>query len=299
MKNEKWTHVQGNTWCLNLHVTIPVYFLNEREVVLLDTGYPTLDREELIAQLDGQNLHVRAILGSHSHNDHSGSHAYLQKHHGTEVILQRTEAAIVSDYSLMTVAYAPGTVEEMRLHFSELLLQADRTFNTEDTEVLIDGVSFGVIPLPGHTPGHTGIVTPDQVFYVGDALLSESVLRSAKLPSTSNWAEDLASKERMRTMRYSKYILAHTGVYDDISALIDQNIDDKLSRAKQIATWLQEVGPLTTSEAEQLLWTKLDLHSSKFLPRVVFRRNVRCALEFIAREKMISRKFEEGTEFFA
>ena len=298
MNHDKWTHVLGNTWCLNLHVTIPVYFLNDREVVLLDTGYAKLDRADLLALLEAQNLRVRAILGSHSHNDHSGSHAYLQKQQGTEVILHEVEAAIVSDYSMMTVAYAPGTTEDMRVHFSDLLLKADRTFRAEESSVEIDGAIFGVIPLPGHTPGHTGIVTPDQVFYVGDAVLSEAVLETAKLPSTRNWAEDIESKKRMRSMKYPKYILAHTGVYDNITDLIELNLADKAFRATQITSWIKANDPMTFNEIEQLLWKKLNLRSQRFLSQIVFQRNVRCALDYLVQEKCISKKFRDGTDFF-
>lgn len=298
MKSEKWTHVLGNTWCLNLHVTIPVYFLNDREVVLLDTGYAKLDRADLVTLLEEQNLRVRAILGSHSHNDHSGSHAYFQKQQGTEVILHEVEAAIVSDYSMMTVAYAPGTIEDMRSHFSDLLLRADRTFCTEETDIEIDGAVFGLIPLPGHTPGHTGIVTPDQVFYVGDAVLSEAVLETAKLPSTRNWAEDIESKKRMMSAKYPKYILAHTGVYDQITDLIELNIADKVNRATQITSWIKESGPMTFNEIEQLLWKKLNLRSQRFLSQIVFQRNALCAVDYLVQEKYISKEFTGGTEFF-
>lgn len=298
MNHDKWTHVLGNTWCLNLHVTIPVYFLNDHEIVLLDTGYAKQDRADLVALLEEKHLRVRAILGSHSHNDHSGNHAYFQKKHGAEVILHDVEAAIVSDYSLMTVAYSPGTVEDMKAHFSDLLLRADRAFRTEDPCVEIDGAPFGIIPLPGHTPGHTGIVTPDQVFYVGDAVLSEAVLKSAKLPSTRDWAEDIATKERMRSMSYPKYILAHEGIHEDISTFIELNIEDKVARAAQIAAWLREAGPVTLNEAEQLLWTKLELRSQKFLSQVVFRRNARCALEYLMHEKQIARSAQNGAEVF-
>ena len=298
MKDKRWTHVLGNTWCLNLHVTIPVYFLNDHEVVLLDTGYAKLDRADLVALLEERKLHVRAILGSHSHNDHSGSHAYFQKQPGTEVILHEIEAAIVSDYSMMTVAYAPGTVEDMRLHFSELLLKADRTFCTEDSCLDIDGKTFELVPLPGHTPGHTGIVTPDQVFYVGDAVLSEAVLEVAKLPSTRNWSEDIESKKKMLSMIYPKYILAHMGVYDDITNLIELNIADKVSRAAQIAAWIRESGPVALNEAEQLLWGKLNLHSQRFLSQIVFQRNTRCALDYLVQKTRVFREFRGGTEFF-
>jgi len=299
MEQGKWTHVLGKTWCLNLNVTIPVYLLNEREAILLDTGFAELDRPNLLAALEEKGLRPRAVLGSHSHNDHSGSSRYLQQLYGTEVILHQVEAAIVSDYSLMTVAYAPATIADSRRHFSELLLQADRTFRWEDGDVEIDGARFGVVPLPGHTPGHTGIITPDDVLYVGDAVLAEPVLKSAKLPSTRDWAEDIASKERIRAMRHSRYVLAHSGVYEDITALIDLNISDKLERAGQIAEQIRVHGPVTLDEAERLLWKTLDIHTRRFLMQVVFRRNVRCALDYLSETGTVKRTFRDGTEFFS
>lgn len=298
MNNSGWTHVLGNTWCLELHVTIPVFFLNSREVILLDTGYGDLDREALLTLLDQRNVHVRAVLGSHSHNDHSGSHAYFQERHGAEVILQETEAAIVSDFSLMTTAYAPATAEELKREVPHLLLRADRTFSAEARSLEIDGAVFGLIPLPGHTPGHTGIVTPDGVLYVGDTVVDDDTLRAAKLPSTWDWGMDLQSKRYLREMRHPAYILAHRGVRTEIADLVDRNIDDKLRRAEQISTWLRERGPVTQNEAEQLLWDKLGLHSCRFFSQVVFWRNVRCALDYLVRIGTIHQEFRNGTVLF-
>lgn len=298
MKDSAWIHVLGNTWCLSLHVTIPVYFLTEREVVLLDTGYMDLDRDALLAALKERNVRVRAVLGSHSHNDHSGNHVYLQKNHGAEIILQETEAAAVSDFSLMTTIYAPASAEELRREFPHLLLRADRTFSAQARSITIDGAVFGLIPLPGHTPGHTGIVTPDDVLYVGDAVVDDDVLQSSKLPSTWDWALDLESKRTLRTLAHPAYILAHRGVRTEIADLVERNIEDKLRRAEEIARWLRERGAVTQSDAERLLWEKLGLHSRRFLPQVVFRRNVRCALEYLVQTGRLCMQFQDGTVYY-
>ena len=298
MKNSVWTHILGNTWCLELHVTIPVFFLNSREVVLLDTGYADLDRPALLAALQEKNVTVRAVLGSHSHNDHNGSHAYFQKHHGAEIILQETEAAIVSDFSLMTAAYAPATAEELRRELPHLLLHADRTFSAEPQTLEIEGAAFRLIPLPGHTPGHTGIVTPDDVLYVGDAVVDEETLQKAKLPSTWNWMQDFQSKKNLRGLRHPTYILAHRGVRTEIAELVDRNIQDKLRRADEIADWLREQGPMTQNGVECLLWNKLGLHSQRFFPQVIFRRNVQCALEYLVRSGVVRREFRNGTQYY-
>lgn len=289
----KWTHVRGNTWCIRGRVCIPVYLLNEREAVLLDSGYAE-DRSQLDALLQEKGLRVRAVLGSHSHNDHSGNHGYYQSR-GAEIILPQTEAALVSDAALLASAYWPATAREIERELSHLLLRADYSFLPEAAGVEIEGRTFGLLPLPGHTPGHTGIVTPDDVLYVGDALLSPEVLQGAKLLSTADWEKDLASKRRLEGVSHSCYLLAHSGVYADLRPLIAENIADKLRRARQILEWLGERPCWTQAEAVDLLWQRLGLRSRSFFGQVVFRRNAVCALEYLVVTGCLDSWMEAGS----
>lgn len=292
----KWTHVLGNTWCVEGRVCIPVYLLNDREAVLLDTGYAE-DRQQLDALLREKGLQVRAVLGSHSHNDHSGNHAYYQQQ-GAEIILQNLEAAIVSDAALLAAAYWPATVREVTRELSHLLIQADRTFTAADSGLEIDGQHFGLLPLPGHTPGHTGIMTPDQVLYVGDAVLSSDVLRGARLPSTMDWAQDLASKHRLEEVSCKAYLLAHNGIYTDLCPLIQKNIDDKLRRAQEILEWIRERDSWKQHEVMELLWQRLGLRSRSFFNQIIFRRNAVCTMEYLAGTGALSSWMEGGERFY-
>ena len=56
MQQARLVHVLGNTWCIESHVTIPVYFLNDREVILLDSGYANWDRAPLDALLQEHQI---------------------------------------------------------------------------------------------------------------------------------------------------------------------------------------------------------------------------------------------------
>jgi glyoxylase-like metal-dependent hydrolase (beta-lactamase superfamily II) len=295
MAEEMWRHIRGRTWCIDGHITIPVYLLNEREAVLLDSGYADRDRPILEALLGQKGLRVRAILGTHSHNDHNGNHAYFQKTHGAEIILRDIEAAVVSDFSFLTAAYFPGTAEELARELPHLLVKPDRTFSCLDQAVQIDGESFSLIPLPGHTPGHIGIVTPDQVFYVGDTLLSSQAMRRAKLPSTIDWRQDLESKKRLRSTDYQDYILAHSGVYKSIQALITENILDRERRTAEILEWLQERDYWTQSEVEQLLRKKLQVRSTSFMGQIIFQRNAMCVMEYLVNTDSVSKELREET----
>ena len=71
-------HVLGNTYAaVAATALLPVYKLNDRDVVLIDTGYAKLDRAGLTALIDGQGWRLRAILCSHAHFDHTGNVRYL------------------------------------------------------------------------------------------------------------------------------------------------------------------------------------------------------------------------------
>lgn len=87
----KLTQVRGNTWVLDSWELIPLYKLDDRRCVLLDTG-TVEQREDLEDTLDEAGLTPVAILGSHTHIDHMGSHAYFQKTRGTQVVMSLGEA---------------------------------------------------------------------------------------------------------------------------------------------------------------------------------------------------------------
>lgn len=49
-------------------------------------------------------------------------------------------------------------------------------------EISVCGVNFKILYTPGHSPAHICIMTPDDVFYVGDTLISYEVMKGSKLP---------------------------------------------------------------------------------------------------------------------
>lgn len=295
MSSSRWIHVLGNTWCLDLSSLIPVYFLNAQDVVLLDSGYKSRDRDALVSALQEKDLRVRAIIGSHSHSDHNENHHYFQENHGSEIILRDIEALIVSDYPLMTLAYAMSTPRDMEQYLSPMLVHADRTFSEQDADIRIDGHVFGLIPLPGHTPGHTGIVTPDQVLFLADAVISEDLLPTAKIPATDDWAQDIATKRMIQTLHFPRYILSHKGIYHDIKELTQHNIEDKLERAEMFLSWLKEQDVWSISEIEEMMWKKFDLRSRDPVKHISFRRNVHNVLMYLEQQNRLERTFQQGT----
>lgn len=288
--------VKGNTCILEGLCTIPAYRLNERELILLDSGYANPDRGLLDRLFDREGLRVAAIIGSHTHVDHNGNHAYLQKKHGAEIILPFAEAAIASSPLMGKTAYSCYTPEQIAREFPHLLVRADRVIWPEERTVTVRGRTFDILPLPGHTPGQVGIGTPDGVFYVADAILSREVYLAAKLPTAFSYAEDLASKKALYALRYDKYILAHRGVYDDITGLIGENIAYREERVRMVAELLD--APMTLSALSAAVWERFDMRTKNPFRVSVFERNLHSVMDYLCDRGEAKIQFDGGVMLY-
>ena len=220
-------HVLGNTYAaVGSTALLPIYKLNERDIVLIDTGYAKLDRAGLVNLLDGGGLVPKYVLCSHAHFDHTGNVRYLQERYGAKAILSLIEAGISVNPDSYRANYVALTYGKSRELFLEECFTADKVLRETDTSLELDGRTFGILPLPGHSAGHLGFVTPDGAAYVGDCLISQSEIDGAKLPTSMFIARDLESKAYLKTTDYPVYILAHKEVVrrEALEGLIDRNI---------------------------------------------------------------------------
>ena len=87
----KLTQVKGSTWVLEANELIPLYLLDDRRCVLLDSGLAK-EREEIEKTLLEAGLEPAGILCSHAHVDHCGNNRYFQEQ---EVSPQIIPAAVV------------------------------------------------------------------------------------------------------------------------------------------------------------------------------------------------------------
>ena len=221
-------HVLGNTYAaVAATALLPVYKLNDRDVVLIDTGYAKLDRAGLTALIDGSGWRLRAILCSHAHFDHTGNVRYLQERYGAPAAISLIEAGISVNPDSYRANYVALTYGKSRELFLEECFTADRVIFPQEDHIDVDGARFGVLSLPGHSAGQLGFVTPDGAAYLGDCLIDQALIDGAKLPTSMFVARDLESKEHLRQLDAPAYIVAHKQVLTDraaFDALIDENI---------------------------------------------------------------------------
>ena len=218
-------HVLGRTWVAEASTALlPIYRVTDTDIILIDTGYAKLDRAGLTALIEDRGFHLRGIICSHAHFDHSGNVHYLQQRCGAKAAAHIIEAGISVNPDAYRANYVALTYGKSREFFLEECFVADTIIGPEDDFLDFCGVRFGILQLPGHSAGHIGVVTPDNVAYVGDCLIDQQQIDSAKLPTSMFIARDLQSKEFLRQTKYDAYILAHKSVVTDIAPLVDSNI---------------------------------------------------------------------------
>ena len=265
-------HILGSTYTAEgATALMPVYKLNDTDIVLLDTGYAKLDRSGLVHLLEDDHLRLRGVICSHAHFDHTGNARFLQETYQVPVACPLIEAGLSvnpDSYRANYVALTYGKSQEL---FLEECFTADVIIPQDADSLDFCGAHFGILQLPGHSAGQIGIITPDNVAYLGDCLISEAEIAKAKLPTSMFIAKDLRSKASLRALKCDAYIIAHKNVYPDISELIDRNIAFILSKKQEMLDCLTD--GMSFSEWIYAFCKRVDIHTHNELKYSIAERN--------------------------
>lgn len=286
----------GDTWCvIEPKAIVPYYRLNEKEIILLDSG--CLLQGELEAWLAAQKLRVKAILTTHDHWDHVAAHQALQQVHGAKIYLPKIEAALhATDLGHLT-AHANGNLKKIHNFFEPFSYRVDEEIGLEDGVLDVCGVPFSVVHTPGHSVDHVCYITPDQVLYVGDTLMSEELLRRTKLSYAASHEEDIASKKKLRQYDCKAYVLAHGSIEQDIGALIDQNIDYVCRRAEEV--WRLITEPMSMEHILCKLWRHFALRDGMYYKNLEMGNMIRSLVQYLVSTGRLECRYYDGVDYYA
>lgn len=256
---------------------------------MIDSGLKNPDRYGIMALLEQEKIHVSALLTSHFHRDHIGNHRVIKEKYGSTVYMTPFTSAICNNPQKSS-AYESSMLAILR--GGPIRCTSDYMFDPEDREITAAGYSFKLISLPGHAQEHTGFVTPDDVAYLGDTILSREIMHAVRIPYCTFCKEDLDAKAIARELNHSCYILAHNSVTAEIRELAQENIDNMHEKINMVESFMSRYITLEDLSAKIMEHTHADTES---LVKVLgAKRNVQVLVEYLQEVGRLDIRAKDG-----
>lgn len=287
--------VSGNTFCIDTGMSyIPIYKINDEEIIMLDSGWAEGERKGLDDLLEKENLRVAGIINSHAHIDHIGNNDYFKNKFNCLIGMSALEADLCSSAVNLKVYYSSHNLSEVEKHFGHMVCETDILIEDKQDKIYVCGIKFKILHTPGHSPAHICIITPDNVAYLGDALISYEVMKGSKMPYAFILREDLKSKEKLYGLKCKKYIVAHKGIYNDyeITKVISENIDFYRDTATGVYSVID--GSMTQEDILKAVIQKFKISIKTVKKYKLIERMLSSYVQYLNETGWISLKIENG-----
>ncbi|MBD3171738.1 MBL fold metallo-hydrolase [Candidatus Bathyarchaeota archaeon] len=224
---------------------------NNHEAVLIDTGLDKDNGRKTLRVLEEEELELKAIINTHSHADHFGGNAYLTRNTDTKVYAPSLESGIIQNPLLEPVYLFHGANPISNLRNKFVLADASPVDHIlVPGKLSIIGLALEVIPLPGHSFNQVGVQI-DDILFCADTVFSRRVIEKYKIPVVQDVGNHLKTLEKLKNMEHRLFVPAHTKPTDDLSELIDLNMETTYSLLTDIKKILDV--PKTTEDVQSEL----------------------------------------------
>lgn len=207
---EKTYYIKNNT-------NIGIYKLNDKDVVLIDSGLDESVGRKILRIINENNFCIKYIINTHSHADHTGGNKFIQDRTGCKIYASEVECDITNHPILEpTYLYGSYPFKDLRCKFLEA--------KESNCDKLIDIEGLEYFTLKGHSFDMIGIKTSDKVYFIGDSLFNENTINKYHISFLNNIEDFISSLDKLSELN-GVFVPSHGEVSNDIASLIKLNKD--------------------------------------------------------------------------
>ncbi len=253
--------IKNNTYYFNCNARVGVYKVNERDIYFIDSSSDSDTAKELYNTITDKGWRLVGIINTHSHADHNGGNAFLQKKTGCKIFANGMEKAVGENTMLNTVSLIGGYPAK---EFTTKLLYAKPSivYSTKHPDFLHE---FEIVHLPGHSADMIGIRTPDNVLFTADALVSEKALDILHLTYIFDIERHLKTLEYLKTLTADVFVPSHSAPLDNIEGLCDKNIAEIFGIRDTLLSFLEKPLCFDNLLAKVIEYYKIRLTNEQYI----------------------------------
>ncbi len=201
---ENFVKLGDKTYCLKSPVNIGFYLVNDKDVCLIDSGNSKDYGVVIDKILEENNWNLKYIINTHSHADHIGGNRYLQNKYNCHIYSSKVEAYFIENPELEPAfLYGASVIDELHNPF----LEASPSKCEDIKNCSIDGIE--IVDLKGHCYEMIGVLTSDNVLFLGDAFTSEEILEKYTIQYIYDVENYIKTLQFLLNTNYDVYVPAH------------------------------------------------------------------------------------------
>ncbi|UFJ43211.1 MBL fold metallo-hydrolase [Brevibacillus humidisoli] len=261
----------------------------ESGAVLIDSGLDSQTAKKVKKGLTERGQSLTAIVQTHAHADHYGGNAYLLGAYPEATVFAPPLEEAVMRYPLLEPIYLNmGASPPGELHNKFLLAAASRVDQVlpDDGVCTIAGVSFTILPLPGHSWQQIGLVV-DDICFAADSYFGSDVLDKHKLPFLVDAYDTINSLRRLLETDFTGYLPGHGPYERRAHQTMQYNLDYHLRMYERLEELLAADGT-TTEDLLTMLCERLKIDITSLSSYVLYRTALMGYLSGMLREERVT-----------
>lgn len=260
--------------------------------VLIDTGQDKGAAKRLLRACKAAGLTPCAIINTHAHADHFGGNEYVTRRTGALVHAPPSEEAIITYPYLEPLYLFSGARPLAALQTKWLLAKPSQVEHIiEDDELEVGGLTFGVLPLPGHA--HRQIALGwGEVLFCADAVFGTDVLIKYGLPYATDVEAQMESINRLQNTEFNHYLPGHGRLTHNIAPLCEANL--RAIRRGLEAVWDATADAIDTTTVVCEVSQTLAIPMSNIPQYYLFKSIVKAYLSYLVDQGRVCFRLEEN-----
>lgn len=225
--------VGENTYYVESPAKVGVYHMGEGRVCLIDSGSDKDAARKILKILAEQNWTLETIVCTHHHADHIGGNHLLQERTGCRILGAGLDRVFMEAPVLEPISLFAG-LPPKALRGKAMMAQPSRV-----EELTEDALPAGLrmLRVDGHSPAMAAIHTPDDVWFLADALTSVEILEKYHVSFLYDLEAYFATLDTVESLSGALFIPAHAAPCTQIAPLAQAN----RNKARELLALVQEL----------------------------------------------------------